>query len=233
MCAPGRRGAVRGRAGRWARPRRILSRGPGADLGRLERGQPPARADRRRGQARAEPPRRGAGGARARGHAVRRLGRRGDRADLDRGSGPRDRGRAQGRRARARADRGDGRVRVGPGDRADPRRRCRVRHAGRRARDLRLDRVDGARGRPGRDRGGAAALRGGVAAAGQGRPARVGARAPGGDRARQGHPDGASRDRRARRVRAAARPRPGARAAAWSTSRVAVADGHALLPKRS
>jgi len=34
-----------------------------------------------------------------------------------------------------------------------------------------------------------------------------GARAPGGDRARQGHPDGAPRDRRARGVRTPARPR--------------------------
>ena len=54
----------------------------------------------------------------------------------------------------------------------------------------------------------------------------------GGHRARQGHPHGAPRRRRARGVRAAARRTRARAAAGSSTSRSAVLDGHALLPKR-
>ena len=68
-----------------------------------------------------------------------------------------------------------------------------------RARDLGVDRVQHAGDRPGRDRGRAAPLRGDRAAGGQGRPAGVRAAAARADRAREGHPDGAPRDRRARR----------------------------------
>ena len=69
------------------------------------------------------------------------------------------------------------------------------------------------------------------AAAGQGRPARVGARAPGGDRARQGHPDGAPRHRRARRRSSCMRDHARAQSRRVVDVALAVTEGHALLPK--
>ena len=178
----------------------------------------PHRAARGRGRGRAQVARRGAPGARSRGHAVRRLGRGGHRADRPRGPRPHDRRRPPGRRPRARADRRGRRDRVGPRDRAAARPRRRgLRRARRRARHLGLRRVQRPAGRPGVDRGHDPPLSRGRAAQREGRASSSRARAPRDDRARQGDPDGAPRHRRQDGVRAACAITPAPATAASST----------------